>query len=118
MHSRRKSSIAIAVSLSFGLCQSALGNTQYSPAQDWEKRQNIEERLRSYGPDLLGESIDPHTGGITFEHTDLSIPGNFDLEVSLRRRRTQGPLYHESVEAEFADWSYVVPRVYVVNVHD
>ena len=52
-----------------------------SPWIEWEKMQGQEDRLRAYGPDLLGDSIDPHTGSLSFEHTDVSLPGNSHLEV-------------------------------------
>ena len=85
------------------------------PQIEWEKRQNPDERLRSYGPDILGDQIDPNTGGISFEHTDVSLPGNSGLEVALRRRISQGYTYKESTNAEFGDWEYAVPRIVAVS---
>lgn len=86
----------------------------YPPAEEWEKRQNIDERLRSYGPDILGDQIDPHMGSITFEHTDISLPGNFALPVAVSRRRSQGFRYFETVNVEFGDWEFTAPRISVV----
>jgi len=86
------------------------------PIVEWEKRQNADERLTVFGDDLMGDGIDPHTGSVTFEHTDVVLPGNNGLEVSLKRRRTQGYLYHEDVDAEFSDWEYLVPRIKAVSV--
>ena len=85
------------------------------PIVEWEKRQNADERLTAFGDDLMGDGIDPHTGSITFEHTDISLPGNSALDVSLKRRRTQGYLYHEDVDAEFGDWEYLVPRIKAIS---
>lgn len=39
------------------------------PAVELEKRQKADERLRVFGPDLLGDGIDPHTGSIQFSTT-------------------------------------------------
>lgn len=83
-----------------------------TPVVEWDKRQDVEERLRVYGPNLLGDAIDPHTGAITFEHTDVSIPGNSALEVAVRRKRSQGMIYDENVEVEFGDWEIMVPRIH------
>src|SRR5690606_34257031 len=33
----------------------------------------------------LGDDYDPSTGGVTFSTTDISLPGNFDIPVELRR---------------------------------
>jgi RHS repeat-associated protein len=85
------------------------------PWIEYEQRMNQDQRLTAYGPDLLGDAIDPNSGQITFEQTDISLPGNSKLEVSLRRRVTQGPLYGEGVNAEFGNWQYVVPRVVAIG---
>lgn len=84
------------------------------PLVEWEKSLGIEGRLQTFGPDLLGDGIDPHVGGIGFDHADVVLPGNSHLEVALRRRISQGSLYHEDVHAEFGDWEHVVPRLHVV----
>jgi RHS repeat-associated protein len=90
---------------------------QEEPVVEWDKRQSVEERLRQYGPDLLGDQIDPHTGAISFQHTDVSLPGNSALEVAVQRRRAQGMIYHESVDVEFGDWELVVPRIHVLSAN-
>lgn len=76
---------------------------------------NAEQRLTAFGPDLLGDQIDPDTGAIVFEHTDVVLPGNSRLDVSVRRRVSQGYLYGEGVNAEFGNWEYQVPRIVVVT---
>ncbi|MEM9013513.1 MAG: RHS repeat-associated core domain-containing protein [Pseudomonadota bacterium] len=89
----------------------ANAQTDPLPIEEWEKRVAIEGRLQTYGPDLLGDKIDPHTGGLVFEHTDVVIPGNSDLEVAVRRRKSQGYHYAENVNVEFADWQILVPKI-------
>lgn len=86
------------------------------PVYEWERRVQVEERLRTYGPDLLGDQIDPHFGGISFEHTDVSVPGNSALEVAVRRRRQQGIFYAEQESVEFADWQIIVPRIHALTL--
>lgn len=85
------------------------------PVVEWEKRQNADERLTAFGDDMFGDLIDPHTGGLTFEQTDVSLPGNTHLPVAIIRRRESGFLHGELVDAEFGDWEYVVPRLEVVT---
>lgn len=100
------------------LLASPLAATAQQRAQPWieyEQRQNTDTRLTALGPDLMGDRIDPNSGAITFEHTDVSLPGNSKLEVSLKRRLTQGYLYGEGVNAEFGNWQYVVPRIVAVS---
>jgi YD repeat-containing protein len=85
------------------------------PWIEWEQRLNAEQRLTVFGPDLLGDQIDPNTGAITFEHTDVVLLGNSRLEVALRRRLSQGYLYGEGVNAEFGNWEYLVPRIVAIS---
>jgi len=94
----------------------AWGQAGPSAFIDWEKRLNVEERLQAFGDDILGDSIDPQTGAITFSHTDVSLPGNNSLEVAIRRKKSQGYYFDENTEVEFSDWQIDVPRLSVVSV--
>jgi hypothetical protein len=85
------------------------------PWIEWEQRMNADQRLTAFGPDLLGDQIDPATGAISFEHTDVALPGNSRLEVAIRRRLTQGYLYGEGVNAEFGNWEHLVPRIVAIS---
>ncbi|MEY3251388.1 MAG: Rhs family protein [Pseudomonadota bacterium] len=96
------------------LSQSAFSENA-QPWVEWEQRLDAEQRLTAFGPDLLGDQIDPNTGAISFEHTDVSLPGNSKLEVSLRRRLSQGYLYGEGVNAEFGNWEHLVPRIVAIS---
>ena len=90
------------------------GNQTVLPVVEWEEKIGVQDRLRSYGEDILGDGIDPHTGGISFTQTDVSIPGNSHLEVAVRRKISQGYFYSELEDAEFGDWHIDVPRIHVV----
>lgn len=105
-------SLTLALLLPFG----ALSTEIVEPIVDWEKRQNAEERLTVFGDDFLGDAIDPHTGSLSFSHTDINIPGNSHLPVMLSRQRSTGYTYEDGVNAEFGDWSITVPRLTVVSL--
>ena len=110
--------VFLAAALLCFYCMAMLAQAQTpteGPIIEWEKRQNANDRLRAYGDDILGDGIDPHTGTIVFNHRDIVLPGNSGLEVALRRRRSQGMLYHDDVDAEFGDWEYQVPRISAVS---
>ncbi|MEM9015316.1 MAG: hypothetical protein AAGB02_09470, partial [Pseudomonadota bacterium] len=81
------------------------------PIEEWDDRVSINGRLTPFGPDLLGDQIDPHLGGIVFQHTDVEIPGITHLEVAIRRRLSQGYNYQEGVNVEFGDWELIVPKM-------
>lgn len=101
-----------------GLVVGLQGTASAQDAQpwiEWEQRMDADQRLTAFGPDLLGDQIDPNTGAIVFEHTDVSLPGNSRLEVALRRRLSQGYLYDEGVDAEFGNWEHLVPRIVAIT---
>lgn len=92
------------------------GNTQPpEPVIDWQKKQDQTGRLSALGFGLLGEQIEPHTGALKFEHTDVVLPGNSSLDVSIRRRIQTGGLYKSNVKAEFGDWELITPRIKVTT---
>ena len=95
----------------------ALGsNEDIEPIVEWEKKQNAEQRLEVFGDDFLGDAIDPHTGSLTFSHTDINLPGNSQLSVSLARQRSGGFTYKDGVDTEFGDWTVSVPRISVTSL--
>ncbi|MEK7264577.1 MAG: RHS repeat-associated core domain-containing protein [Pseudomonadota bacterium] len=119
MH-KMKQYIAAAAALA-ALAASPARADSYFPNMEWQKRQDADARLTAYGPDLLGDQIDPHTGSIIFEHTDIVLPGNSALDVSIRRRRTPGLPFRansqnsNTVNVRFGDWELLVPQIEVVT---
>jgi len=60
--------------------------------------------------ELLGDGIDLATGAVSFSATDVSIPGNFALDVALRRRHHDVNTTYRNT-AEFADWGLDIPSI-------
>ena len=56
---------------------------------------------------FMGDSIDGNTGSLSFHHTDIAIPGNFDLPVKISRQIPTGtsPLY------QLKNWVLDVPYI-------
>ena len=78
---------------------------------DWERKDIPGAGLSPLGDNLFGESIDPHLGGVTFSVVDVSIPGNFDIPVEIRRTLNQGLKYFPTETAAFGDWELDIPRI-------
>jgi len=68
--------------------------------------------LRAHDFGIFGDNIDTYTGGLSFSHTDVSLPGNSHLEVAIRRTISQATKYHPQQSAGFGDWELEVPRIY------
>ena len=92
------------------------------PDIEWEKHAPGDTKLQHLTDGLMGDSIDPHLGGLSFEHTDVSLPGNSGLEVAIRRKREQGDFYlrqgPNAEVAEFGDWQLSAPRIRVMVPHN
>jgi len=74
---------------------------------DWTERLPPNWDIDPHDQTLLGDSIDPHTGQLSFAQVDVSIPGNSHLEVAVRRRRNPSQSYWN----EFKDWQLVIPSI-------
>lgn len=73
-------------------------------------QQEVEQRLRAYGNDMMGDQIDPATGTLIFSQTDVSIPGNFRLPVAITRKLTGKDLQADA-SSFFASWTLDIPHV-------
>ena len=102
--------LMMVMSVSFDTAQ-AQEDEPLIPIIEWQKRQTSAERLTAYGDDLMGDSIDRHLGTLVFEHTDVSLSGNSNLEVAIRRRLMQGENYRDDVNVDFADWELLTPKI-------
>jgi len=59
-------------------------------------KHDISYEVKSHDEKLMGEEIDLDTGALSFFHTDVSLPGNFDIPVSFGR--------HISPKSEQEGW--------------
>jgi len=107
--------IIFGILLMVGISFPILAQDDPIPVIDWQQRLTADDRLTAFGNDLMGDAIDTHLGSITFSHTDLSLPGNSNLDVSIRRKLKQGYKYDRNVNVEFGDWELDVPKIVAVT---
>lgn len=48
------------------------------------------DAITALGPDLFGDKLNLYNGSFSFEHTDISLPGNSALPVALTRTHSPG----------------------------
>ncbi|NQZ07298.1 MAG: hypothetical protein HRT35_09060, partial [Algicola sp.] len=72
------------------------------------ERMKVEPTITPETTDLLGERIDLNSGSIGFNQTDISLPGNSNLEVAIRRK-FRGLSRRGKGSAGFADWQLDIP---------
>lgn len=64
------------------------------------------------GSDLFGEQVSLYTGSVEFVQTDVSIPGNSALPVSVGRRFR--PMENLELAGHFGDWDLDIPHAHGV----
>jgi len=89
-----------------------VGIGNLSNVYDFQALGGMESRLVPHGDDLMGDMIDKNTGGVSFEHTDVVIPGNFNIEVGIRRKLSQGETRFTPYQQGFGDWVLDLPIAY------
>jgi RHS repeat-associated protein len=73
------------------------------------------EAVGTLGADLFGDKINLYTGTVEFIQTDVSLPGNNALPVSVGRRlATGGEALAGGIGAAFGDWELEIPHLHGV----
>jgi len=101
----KSSNYLAALLIAAVLPRAALAQTMM--ALDWTERQEPNAGLTAHDDTLLGDSIDPRSGRLTFEQVDVSLPGNFALPVEMRRRLNPSQMQ----SGEFSDWQLAIPTI-------
>jgi len=72
------------------------------------------DSITPHTTELFGERIDLNTGSISFSHVDVSLPGNNNIEVAVRRT-FRGTKFTWADELEFADWQLDIPYIHTIQ---
>lgn len=77
------------------------------------------ESLVALGNDMFGDRVSLYQGSLEFQQTDISLPGNSALPVSVGRRHAASGFFNgsnidELTYGHFGDWDLDIPRVHGV----
>jgi RHS repeat-associated protein len=99
--------VGIMVTVLLALSQWAQASTDVGYQNDLHERLQIQKDIEPLPDNLAGDNIDYFTGNVNFVVTDVSIPGNFDIPVQVRR------VLSRDVDAisEFGDWELSIPQI-------
>ena len=118
-----------AIAAGIVLFASSLGAQAADYKAEYDKKIKAAQDVGVLGSDLAGDSTNFYTGATSFSATDISIPGNSGLAVSLSRNYTveynhaksvvdggsnQTPELEEGVKRLFGDWDLDIPHISAV----
>ena len=86
--------------------------TAKQPWDEYDKLINTKAAIGAMGSGLLGDTVNYYTGGLSFSSTDISLPGNSALPVSLSRTfSVSNRKGYPSNDLPMADWDLDLPRL-------
>lgn len=80
-----------------------------SAEAEYSQRIRAAEATGGLGADLFGDSVNLYAGTLSFSATDVSVPGNFALPVSIGRRFAVAG--GASIFEHFGDWELDIPHM-------
>lgn len=110
----RSWALALILTSAAGVTQAQAPEVSFYDEQG--KLLRASETAGTLGPDLFGDQVSLYTGSLEFVQTDVSIPGNSALPVSVGRRYRIGQNHYP--EGHFSDWDLEVPRAHGVFAAD
>ena len=83
---------------------------QYKAHTNFLARDEYSLRLQPLGLGLMGDTVDHYSGTLVITHTDVSLPGNSNLEVAIKRRMSTRAT---TLRQDFfmGDWELLIPNI-------
>ena len=83
---------------------------QYKAHTNFLARDEYSLRLQPLGLGLMGDTVDHYSGTLVITHTDVSLPGNSNLEVAIKRRMSPRAT---TLRQDFfmGDWELLIPNI-------
>jgi len=110
MHARWQGNClwAVAMLVLSGWCHAQ----SVTPEDEYKQLIKVNQDVQPLGAHPFGENISLYDGTLSFEETDVSLPGNGPA-ISLGRDLTpaQGPGYALNAQRPFGDWDLDIPRI-------
>ena len=107
--------IALCALLGCGLAQAQPQPQGQYVWEEFGKRIGRSQAVAALGPTLMGEQVSLSNGALSFETTDVSLPGNDALPVAFTRRyEVFNRKDHPVTDGMLADWQVVAPNINAV----
>ncbi|WP_143014618.1 hypothetical protein [Pseudoxanthomonas sp. CF125] len=91
----------------------AWGQVQWG--QEYDRQLKTRQTVSSFGPGLFGESVNLFDGTVSFSETDINVPGNAGLPMTVSRNFSIGNPKNAALDGLFGNWDMALPYVGVVS---
>jgi len=96
---------------------SVLAQSQVTPEDEYKKLIKVNEDVQPLGETPFGESVSLYNGSLSFEQTDISLPGTGPLISVSRSYHLREAKESESVDGAFSDWDIEIPKLTTVTAN-
>jgi YD repeat-containing protein len=105
--------LALSVSVVVGgYCTNAWSQSTVTPEQEYQQLIKVNQDIQPLSDNPFGESVSPYDGSLSFEVTDVSLPGNGPvLELSRSLTTVNALSYALDADRPFGDWDLDIPRI-------
>ena len=92
-----------------------LGHAQVEWGQEYDRALKTRKTLTAFGPEQFGESVNLFDGTVSFRATDIDVPGNGSLPMSVSRSFAIGVPKNAALDGLFGNWDIGLPYVGAVT---
>ncbi|GFZ87883.1 RHS repeat protein [Dyella caseinilytica] len=90
----------------------AVSQSTVTPDQEYIQLIKVNQDIQPLGANPFGENISPYNGELSFDETDVNLPGNGPaLVVARSLSTTSAASYALNAERPFGDWDLNIPRI-------
>src|SRR5690349_21112740 len=82
-----------------------------APWDDYSNRVKASQAVPTLGPDLMGDEVSHSNGALSFRMTDVSIPGNSALPMSVTRKYSVRDMRYRVTDGMMKDWDLDLPEI-------
>lgn len=100
--------VALVLLNAAGLSHAQTGK---APWEEFDQRIKASEKVAPLGNNAFGDAVSLSNGALSFSATDVSLPGNSALPVSIGRNYAVQDRRYRVTDAMFADWDIELPHV-------
>jgi YD repeat-containing protein len=90
-----------------------------TPEDEYKKLVQVDTTIQPLGEHPFGEQVDLYKGTLSFEETDVSLPGNGPaLQLSRSLSTTEALNYTLNLGLSFGDWDLDIPRIETASANE